>query len=441
MEIKRIALDAVNEIIEMTVVQMDYKGQVVKRINEKMPLATVKGFRKGAVPKDLVAKQYGKGIKIEEVQKVVDLALERFVVTQRLDLLGTPIPKENEKFSWDNEELVFEFEIGLAPKFELDLDQKNDIIKYNVIADEKLIENQLIRIQKQFGKAIQQEEITENSDIKGTFFNSENNINKETEITFNVFKDKDITQKFIGKKPGDVVVLNTKALFNDDHQLMEFLGVKHDEVHGLEIDVDFTVESIKETELAAFDQELFDKLFGEGKIASLEELKAKIKEDAEVQFAVESQEKLYRDVQEALIENTKFDLPAEFLKKWLQNAGDKKLSVAEAEKEYNRSEKGLRFQMIEGKAMAQTNLKVSFEDLKVFTTNLIRQQMTQFGQANASEQEIEGIVAKVLSNQEEVKRLSQEVVKEKMLQVFVEKANPTPKEVTYDEFVAAMYGE
>lgn len=441
MEIKRIAIDAVNEIIEMTVVQMDYKGQVAKRINEKMPLATVKGFRKGAVPKDLVAKQYGKPIKIEEVQKVVDLALERFIVSERLNLLGTPIPVENENFSWDNEEMVFQFEIGLAPNFDLDLEPKTEIIKYNVIADEKLIDDQLKRIQKQFGTAIHQDEIAENSDIKGTFSNTEKNINKTTEITLDLFKDKAAAKKFIGQKPGDVVVLNTKELFNDDHQLMDYLGVHHDDVHGLAIDVEFTIESIKGTKLANFDQELFDKLFGEGKIASLEELKAKIKEDAEVQFAVQSQEKLYRDVQEALIENTKFDLPAQFLKKWLQTAGEKQLSEAEAEIEYNRSEKGLRFQMIEGKAMAQTDLKVTFEDLKSFTTNLIRQQMAQFGQANASEQEIEGIVAKVLSNQEEVKRLSQEVVKEKMLQVFVEKANPTPKEVTYDQFVAAMYGE
>ena len=67
--------------------------------------------------------------------------------------------------------------------------------------------------------------------------------------------------------------------------------------------------------------------------------------------------------------------------------------------------------------------------------------MAQYGQNNPTDEEVEGIVARVLSNQEEVKRLSQEVVKEKMLQVFVEKANPTPKEVTYDEFVAAMYGE
>src|SRR6187402_2439002 len=114
MDIKRVAKDAVNETIVMTVVHMDYKGQVAKRINEKMPLATVKGFRKGAVPKDLVEKQYGKGIKIEEVNKVVDLALTRYLQSERLNLLGSPLPKISEDFNWDNDELVFEYEIGLA---------------------------------------------------------------------------------------------------------------------------------------------------------------------------------------------------------------------------------------------------------------------------------------------------------------------------------------
>ena len=99
MDIKRVAIDAVNEVIVMTVPQMDYKGQVAKRINEKMPLATVKGFRKGAVPKDLVEKQYGKAIKIEEVNKVVELALQRYIQAERLNLLGTPLPKINENFN------------------------------------------------------------------------------------------------------------------------------------------------------------------------------------------------------------------------------------------------------------------------------------------------------------------------------------------------------
>ena len=159
MDIKRVAIDAVNETIVMNVVHMDYKGQVAKRINEKLPLAQVKGFRKGQVPKDLVEKQYGKGIKQEEVKKVVDLALERFIQSERLNLLGTPLAKENENIDWDAEELTFEFEIGLVPNFEIDLEAKNNIVKYIVTADDKLIDGQVERIQKQFGKAIPQDKV------------------------------------------------------------------------------------------------------------------------------------------------------------------------------------------------------------------------------------------------------------------------------------------
>ncbi|WP_291100931.1 MULTISPECIES: trigger factor [unclassified Flavobacterium] len=441
MDIKRVALDAVNETIVMTVVHMDYKGQVQKRINEKMPLATVKGFRKGAVPKDLVEKQYGKAIKQEEVQKVVDLALERFVQSERLNLLGTPLAKVNENFSWDAEELVFEYEIGLVPSFELDLEAKNSIVKYIVTADDKLIEGQVARIQKQFGKAVPQEVVGAGFDLTGTFTNEEKGINNTATFSLDIFKDKATADKFIGKKVGDVVTVNTKGLFADDHQLMDYLKVSHDDVHGLDIDIDFTIEAINSTELAELNQELFDKLFGPGSVASLEELKAKIKEDAEIQFAQQADQKLLGDVTEFLIENTKFDLPAEFLKKWLQTVGEKQLSPAEAEVEYARSEKGLRFQLIEGRAMAQSDIKITFEDLKSFTTKSIRQQMAQFGQTNPTDEEVQGIVARVLANQDEVKRLSDQVVAEKLLELFKEKANPTTKEVTYEEFIAASYGE
>ena len=441
MDIKRVAIDAVNETIVMTVVHMDYKGQVAKRINEKMPLATVKGFRKGAVPKDLVEKQYGKAIKQEEVQKVVDLALERFVQSERLNLLGTPLLKVNENFDWSAEELVFEYEIGLVPNFTLDLEAKNDIVKYVVTADDKLIDGQVARIQKQFGTAIPQEVVAADSDVTGTFVNEDKGINNATTIAADLFKDKATFDLFIGKKVGDVVTVNTKGLFEDDHQLMDVMKVNHDDVHGLEVDVNFTIEAINTAELAELNQELFDKLFGAGTIATVDELKAKIKEDAESQFAQQADQKLLGDVTEFLIESTKFDLPAEFLKKWLQTVGEKKLSPEEAEVEYVRSEKGLRFQLIEGRAMAQSDIKITFEDLKTFTTKNIRQQMAQFGQTNPTDAEVQGIVARVLSNQDEVKRLSDQVVAEKLLELFKEKANPTTKEVTYDEFIAASYGE
>lgn len=441
MDIKRVAIDAVNEVIVMQVVHMDYKGQVQKRINEKMPLATVKGFRKGQVPKELVEKQYGKAIKTEEVNKVIELALSRYLESERLNLLGSPLPKINENFSWDNEELTFEYEIGLAPDFELNLEAKNDIIKYIVKADAKLIDDQVTRIQKQFGTPIPQEVVAENSDVTGTFSNEEKGINAKSTFALDIFKDKKTSETFLGKKVGDIVTVKTKGLFEDDHMLMDYLKVNHDDVHGLDVDVTFTIEAINGADLAELNQELFDKLFGEGKIASVDELKDKIKEDAEQQFALQADQKLMADVTNFLIDNTKFDLPSEFLIKWLQTTGEKKLSAEEAKVEYERSEKGLRFQLIEGKALAQNNIQITFEDLKAFTSKAIRAQMAQYGQTNPSEEEVEGIVARVLSNQEEVRRLSQQVVSEKMLQIFKEKANAAAKEVTYQEFIAASYGE
>lgn len=441
MDIKRVVINAVNEVIELTVVHMDYKGQVQKRINEKMPLATVKGFRKGAVPRDLVEKQYGRAIKIEEVEKVVALALERYIKSERLNLLGTPLKKENTSFSWENQEMVFEYEIGLVPSFELDLEAKNDIVKYVVKADEKMIEEQIVRIQKQFGTAIAHPLVVETSDISGIFVNADKEINAEATITTTIFKDKETAAKFIGKKVGDVVTLNTNGLFEDDHTLMDILKVSHDNVHGLEIDVDFTIEKINGIELAPLNQELFDKLFGLGNVATLEELKAKIKEDAEVQFAQQADQKLTADVTDFLVENTKFELPDTFLKRWLQTVGEKNLSPEEAEVEYARSEKGLRYQLIEGRALAQANIQVTFEDLKAFTAKSIKLQMAQYGQTNPTDEEVQGIVARVLSNQEEVKKLSDQVVGDKLFILFKEKANATEKEVTYPEFIAASYGE
>jgi len=441
MDIKRVAIDAVNEVIVLTVPHMDYKGQVAKRINEKMPLATVKGFRKGQVPKALVEKQYGAAIKVEEVNKVVKLALERYLQSERINLLGTPLPKENENFNWNDEELIFEYEIGIAPEFEIDLDAKCDVVKYKIIADDTMLNTQIARIQKQYGKIISQHEVAKGNDVSGIFVNEEAGINNRTTIDLEELADIKKAKSFIGKKVGDVIILNTKGLFHDAHKLMDYLNVSHDVVHDLDVEVTFTIDEVVAHEPAELNQELFDKLFGVGIVSSVEELTAKIKEDAEKHFATQAEQKLMADVQDFLIENNKFDLPKEFLVKWLQTVGEKKLSPEEAEVEYSRSEKGLRFQLIEGKALAQSNIQVNFEDLKAFTSNAIRQQMAQYGQNNPTDEEVEGIVARVLSNQEEVKKLSEQVVADKMLKLFIEKANPTTKEVTYEQFVAAMYNE
>ena len=208
-----------------------------------------------------------------------------------------------------------------------------------------------------------------------------------------------------------------------------------------QMDIKSFEDYLSEIEKAELNQELLDKLFGPGVLSSVEDLKARIKEDAEVQFAQQADQKFLNDVTDFLIESTKFDLPAAFLKKWIQTAGENPLSAEQAEEEYARAEKGLRFQLIEGKVMAENNLQITFEDLKAHTAELIKKQMAQFGQLNPSDEEINGIVARVMSNQDEVKRLSEQVLSEKMLGLYKEKVSAKTKEVNYDQFIKEMYGE
>lgn len=441
MNITRKDIDSLNAVITIDIAREDYEKKVEKQLIEKKKNTAQPGFRKGTVPLTLIRKQHGQAYKLEAINKMIQENLSKYLQQEKLDLLGNPLPVMSEDFNWDADNLSFDFELGLTPQFDINLDAVNDITHYKITADDQMLEEQVMRIRKQYGKMVSKATVEAGDDISGTFTNEEKGINAPAKITLDIFKDKATGDKFIGKKVGDVVTVNTKGLFDDDHQLMDYLKVSHDEVHGLDIDVDFTIEEITMSEPAELTQELFDKLFGEGAVSSVEEIKEKIKEDAEKQFATQADQKFLNDVTEALLHTTKFDLPAEFLKKWIQTAGESKLTPEQAEAEFARSENGLRYQLIEGKIISSNNLQITFEDLKTYTAEVIRKQMAQFGQMNPTDADVQGIVARVLSNQEEVKKLSDQVMSEKMLELFKEKVGTKSKEVTYQDFVKESYGE
>lgn len=441
MNITRNNVDALNAVITIEVAKSDYAEKVQKKLADYRKNAAIPGFRKGAVPMSLIQKQYGKAVLLEEVNKLLQDNLNNYLVAEKLDILGNPLPKVTEDFNWDVEEYKFEFELGLTPEFNVDLAAKNNLLQYKIVADDKMLKDQIARIQKQYGKLIAKDTVEEGNDVSGIFANEEKGINNRTTLSLDVFADKKTAKLFLGKKVGDALTLRTKGLFDDDHKLMDFLAVGHDDVHGLDIEVTFTIDEVTTHEPATLDQELFDKLFGPKAVTSVEELKAKIKEDAEKQFTQQADQKFLNDVTEFLIASTKFDLPAQFLKKLIQTAGQNPLSPEDAEAEYAKSENGLRYQLIEGKIIAENNLQITFEDLKSYTSDVIKKQMAQFGQMNPTDEDVQGIVARVMSNQDEVKRLSEQVMNEKMLNLFKDKVKATSKEVSYDDFIKAMYGE
>jgi len=439
MNITRENIDALNAVVKVDIAKEDYSDKVEKILTDYRKSANIPGFRKGHVPMGMVKKQYGKAVLVDEVNKLLQDALGKYLVEEKLDVLGNPLPKAQDDLDWDSDAFTFEFELGLAPEFDVKLKGKKAITHYNIVADDKMINDQVKNIQKQYGKIVSQNEVTKDSEITGTFKNEEKEIDNTATLTLDKLKGKTNPKKLIGAKVGDVITLKTKGLFNNDHDLMTFLKVEHDDVHDLDVEVDFEITEINERELADLDQELFDKLFGKEVVTSVTELKEKIAEDSEKQFKQQGDQKFLNDVTEYLVESTKFDLPSSFLQKWMQTAGEESMTEDQAKEEYEKSEKSMRYQLIEGKLISEHNLQVQFEELKAFATEMIKGQMAQFGQMNPSEKELDDIAARILSNQEEVKRLSEQLMSQKLLNLYKTEANIKTKEITYDDFVKEFY--
>ena len=340
------------------------------------------------------------------------------------------------------------FKIGQIGQFYLQLlhepqkrlKARKAITKYNIIANDKMINNQVDNIRKQYGKLVSKDVVEAGDEITGTFLNEEEEINANSTFSLDVIKGKANEKKFLGAKTGDTFTLKTKSLFKESNDLMTYLKVSKEKAEGLEVEVSFTISEINKRELADLDQELFDKLFGEGKIASVTELKERIKTDSEKQFLQQADQKLLNDVTEYLVETTKFDLPSEFLQKWMQTSGETEITLEQAKEEYEKSEKSIRYQLIEGKLIQENDLQIQFDDLKAFANDMIKAQMAQFGQLNPSEKELDDIAARILSNKDEVKRLSDQLMSQKLLELFKTEANLKDKEISYDDFVKEVYG-
>lgn len=439
MNITKEQIDELNAIIKVDIAKDDYQDKVQSILKDYRKTANIPGFRKGHVPMGLVQKQYGMAVRVDEVNKLLQDALGKFLSEEKIDVLGNPLPKNQENFDWSVDDYSFEFELGMAPKFEIDLKPKKAIVSYEIYADDKMIDNQLTTIQKQYGKLIAQDEVAKDSEVTGAFVNESLELDNNTTFEIAQLKGKKNTDAFVGAKVGDVITVKTKGLFSEGHSYQNALKKTEEEAKELNAEVTFTISEINTRELAEFDQELFDKLYGKDTVKTVTELKEKMKEDAARQFQQQSDQQLMNDVTEHLIAETKFDLPADFLQKWIQSTGENPMTLEEAVEEYNRSEKGLRYQLIEGKLIQDNKLQANFEELKTYAKDMIKMQMMQYGQMNPEDKELEDIAARILGNQDEVKRLSEQLMNQKMLTFFKENVNLKTKKVTFDEFVKEVY--
>ena len=440
MKVSRKNIDKLNSLLSIEVVKKDYESNVDKVLVDYKKRANIPGFRKGHTPIGLIKKQYGLSVKVDEVNKVIQKALSDFLTDQKLAILGNPIPKENKELDWSSDDMTFEFEIGLSPEFEVSLKNKKAIESFQIEADTKMIDSQIENIQNQYGKLVSKNSISDGFEINGSFINEELNVDNTTTFQLKNIKGKANIGSIKSMKIGEVVSLKTNGLFVKDSDL-DFHLKLNDDNKGEINHVDFNLKEINEKIPADLDQDLFDKLFGKDTIKSVTELRGKLKADAEKNFVNQSDQKLLNDVTEYLIDNTKFNLPEKFLMKWMETAGENKLSKEDAEAEFKKSEKGLRYQLIESKIIENNKIKIDLDQIKVFSKDLIKTQMMQYGQMNPEEKELESISQRILSNKDEVKRISDQLLSQKLITLFKSELKFKTKKVSYEKFVEMAYGK
>ena len=430
--------------IKIEVSENDYSEKVNDVLKKYRKDAVVPGFRKGKTPMSIIEKQYKTSIVVDEVNKMLQDSLYKHITENKLKVLGSPMPLTDNEIDWkNNTDFIFEYEVGLAPDLSVKISQKDKLTYYNIKADDKLIENYCNDIAKRYGKMtnpsesiagdlvyclIQQLDATGEIDASG--------ISNEATVSIDSIKDKKFQKQFIKIKADDILKLNVKEVFTNKADLAAMLKVSQDELENLESNkFQFKVIRINRLAPAELNKDLFEKVYPEKNVKSLKDFKAKIKEEAEKSFVMESDRMLKNDVVLYLVEKVKFDLPDDFLMRWLVKSSEKPLTLDQVKIDYPNYSKSLKWQLIENKILEDNDVKITNDDLISFTKDLVKRQMQQYGQANTDDKQLSDIAENILKNEDERKKISNQLFDEKTLIIYKDLFKLNQKSISYDDFV------
>lgn len=430
--------------IKIEVSENDYSEKVNDVLKKYRKDAVVPGFRKGKTPMSIIEKQYKTSIVVDEVNKMLQDSLYKHITENKLKVLGSPMPLTDNEIDWkNNTDFVFEYEVGLAPDLSVKISQKDKLTYYNIKADDKLIENYCNDIAKRYGKMtnpsesiagdlvyclIQQLDATGEIDASG--------ISNEATVSIDSIKDKKFQKQFIKIKADDILKLNVKEVFTNKADLAAMLKVSQGELENLESNqFQFKVIRINRLAPAELNKDLFEKVYPEKNVKSLKDFKAKIKEEAEKSFVMESDRMLKNDVVLYLVEKVKFDLPDDFLMRWLVKSSEKPLTLDQVKIDYPNYSKSLKWQLIENKILEDNDVKITNDDLISFTKDLVKRQMQQYGQANTDDKQLSDIAENILKNEDERKKISNQLFDEKTLIIYKDLFKLNQKSISYDDFV------
>ena len=419
----------------------DYEQKVEDVLKSYQKSINIPGFRKGFVPKSIIKKKYEIPTIADEVNKLIQEELNSFIKKEGLEILGGPILNEKGKIDWSDDKLSFEFELGLAPDFKVDFKTKKKIDFYKISADKKIIDDQILNYRKQYGKLISQSAIKEDFEISVSFKSDQLEIDSSGIIKLSDIKSKDACRKVSVLKLGEKISVNIENFFKDNTKAENIFQFPTEKIKTLSGEVELEIKEINQRDLAEMNQEFFDKIFGKDKIKSISEMKQKMSKEIEKDLEKQSEQKLFNDVTEFLIKEIKFELPQKFLKKWMRTTNKEKIELNQIDEEYKKSEKGIRYRLIQEKIIKDQNFSISNDEIKNYIKEMIALQSKQYGQVSPQGMELDNIVQRLMSNQDEISRISNQLMTKKTLDFFKEKAPLRSKKVTFDEFLKKAYAK
>lgn len=441
MNITKESIDDLNAVFKIEIKEADYAGKVSDFLKKQQKSAQMQGFRPGKVPFGLIKKMYGVNAKVEEIQRAINTKIYEYINEEKLDVLGQPLPKDNDQaIDWATQkDFSFDYEVGLAPAFDVKLTAKKKFTSYDIQPDENLIDKYVEEITMRYG-TVGTAEVVEEKDVvvadiaesvKGEAI--EGGIAKLANVAVDKVVAK-IQKKLIGAKIDDEFKINVKEIYPTIEECAQLMDVEVPVLEAASKEYTLKVVSISRMQAAELNQELFDKVYGEGTVSSIEEFRTKLGEEAKGMLDGQGKGKLRNDIVEYLLDTIKFDLPDAFLQKFMVATAKEPTTIEAVAAEYENYKNTLRWQLIENKIISDNDIKVEDAEVQGKAKELIQQNFAQFGQT-VPEEELDTYAANVLAKEEERKRIYENLYSDKILDVVESKCKVESKEVTYDEFV------
>ena len=367
--------DELNAVLTVELKKEDYENKVDEQLKNYRKKANIPGFRPGTAPMQMLKKLYGKPVLAEEINKLATEKLYNYLKENKIDILGQPmLIDEKSDLNFENGvDFKFSFDLGLTPEFDFNISDNDVVKKYVIEVSEKDIDLEIENLCKRYGileKIDKSESESDSILVSITELDSEHKpvdggvSGKETTVIPELINDEDTKKAFLGLKNGDKIIVNLKKMLNDNETMISSVtAIPKEGIADLNPDFEVDIKNIQNFTPSEINQELFDKVFGEGVVSDENTFRTKIKENTETYYKYESENHFEHEIEHLIIDKHSFNLPDEFLKKWLSAAHPDVYTSENTDKKYEVESNGLRYQLIQEKAINLFGIEVSEEEL------------------------------------------------------------------------------